>query len=383
MRNLLLLSISILISFGALEALSRSFVDLPSPYAQEDGRLVFDARGFWLNLANQDQKFDNKIDFVDARVRTDAIGLRHVSCQEDIAPTAPRVFVIGDSQTFGFGLSDKDTWISQLQCSFQDRRRAPRLVNLGVPATNIDQYFSRLGIVIEDIKQEDKVVLAITWNDIHSIAPLKDPNDVKTICPHPDWLTYAPHGLASCIERENPLYYGVTGTFRRYLYEATGIFIPYFDNPKRFLRTVVYSSALAYVLLPKLEAIYLSHRKENTMDKLDPNAISSNVALLRVFDAVVRARTSNITYLLFPSRISYVDEIFAVYSRGGTVFPEQDFLTHMLGPFCSEPKINCIGLFDTLNTNSRGVNDFAFDGHLNPKGARLVSDYLTTVLFME
>ncbi len=383
MKNLLLLVVSVLVSFGVFEIVSRAFVDVPSPYSREDGRLAFDSRSFWLNLPDSDQVFDNRVDFRNARLRTDAAGLRRVSCQGDSRSDAPRVFVIGDSQTFGFGLADDETWISIMQCALRDAGSLLRFVNLGVPGTNLDQYFLRLGLILDQIDKEDTVLLALTWNDVHTPAPLLDPQQISTACPNPGRLIPGENGLAACFDAEKPHYYGEAESFRRTLYDATGVFIPDFSSPKAFVRTVTYTSAVAHIFLPMLEALYLTHRRKNTLEILEPNAVDSNIALLRVFDAVVREKTPNMAYVLVPSRISYVDSIYAVYSRGGTVFPQQDFLAHMLDPFCSSPNIQCVSLFEPLKTDTRGVNDFVFDGHLNPDGAAKVAEYLRTRLFAD
>jgi hypothetical protein len=256
-----------------------------------------------------------------------------------------------------------------------------RLVNLGVPGTNIDQYFSRLGLILDDLKPEDTVVLTATWNDIHTKMRTHDPEEIKSVCPDLAWHQVGTGGLAACFNPQKLQYYGEAESFRRSLYEGTGIFIPDFSTAKGFVRTVVFSSAIASVFLPKLEALYLGLRDKTTLQILEPGTVDSNIALLRMFDGVVRQKTTNIAYVFIPSRISYVDDIYAIYSRGGMVFSQQDFMAHMMQPFCAAPEVTCLSLFDALHTAKRGVNEFSFDGHLNATGAAKIAKYLQGKLF--
>ena len=51
-----------------------------------------------------------------------------------VTDPAWRIWLIGDSQTFGFGLSDADTWPNRLQEILLERGyRDTKVLNLGVP----------------------------------------------------------------------------------------------------------------------------------------------------------------------------------------------------------------------------------------------------------
>ena len=57
---------------------------------------------------------DNGIDFRGKSLTVDDAGTRSVMCRQKKAGV-PRVFLVGDSQTFGQGLSDGETW--QVYCN--------------------------------------------------------------------------------------------------------------------------------------------------------------------------------------------------------------------------------------------------------------------------
>ena len=116
----------------------RLFVTLRSPYQIAYARLVQDKRGFWLDKPNAEQYYSNGVDFHNAVVRNDENGLRFVPCRGG-SKTAlrQRVFIIGDSQTYGWGLSDDQSWPNQLQCLANKTGDRFEVHNLGVPGTNL------------------------------------------------------------------------------------------------------------------------------------------------------------------------------------------------------------------------------------------------------
>ena len=114
---------SLFIGLLLLELIARPIYGMVKPYGfesedpQEDIRYgVFDSRGFWTWKPNFRGSFDNGVDFRANRVTTNSDGSRSVPCLNGRRVGSSRVFLIGDSQTFGWGLSDSETWANQLQC---------------------------------------------------------------------------------------------------------------------------------------------------------------------------------------------------------------------------------------------------------------------------
>ena len=141
----------------------RLFVTLPSPYQIADARLVQDKRGFWLDKSNAEQYYSNGVDFHNAVVRNDENGLRFIKCRGGFK-TALRQRV-GDSQTYGWGLSDDQSWPNQLQCLANKTGDRFEVHNLGVPGTNLDQYYYRTRLIYDQLRPEGILIYAITWND--------------------------------------------------------------------------------------------------------------------------------------------------------------------------------------------------------------------------
>ena len=359
---------SILIVFFLLEIVSRSIVPLASPYHLKDGRLIWDNRGFWLNQPNQSQHYSNIVDFNKKRMRTDGSGLRYVPCRKDINPQFPRIYVVGDSQTFGYGVNDQETWVNQLQCLMTKNKIQFSVFNLGVPGTNIDQYIARTKMIYDIIRKHDIVIYLITWNDFHThytkIRQFKDQTGCATIKANYPILC-SPNQFKYDHNKD---------TWRRNLYESTGLFIPLFSSLKQFMSTVVYTSSIASIMIPIVKGLYIKFRRTNTMEKLGPRIINANIKLINILDSIVKKKTNNVLFAFLPGRLSYVKELYELYSKNGKVFPERDFLWYFYRKQCSKHLLNCFSLFQALQTDRVGVYDYSHDGHLNGKGSEKVAN---------
>ena len=86
-------------------------------------------------------------------------------------------------------------------------------------------------------------------------------------------------------------------------------------------------------------------------------------------------KVNELHFVFLPSRISYADKVFEVYSKNSTVFKNQDFLFDLAKDACQKHKLRCHSLFGALHTSDIGNVDFKFDGHLNAEGAKAVAQY--------
>ena len=96
--------------------------------------------------------------------------------------------------------------------------------------------------------------------------------------------------------------------------------------------------------------------------------------MIRLLDSIVRKKTSNVIFMFLPGRISYVNELYNLYSKNGKVFPEQDFLWYFSKGNCKKHSLNCFSLFSALQVEQVGVYDYSHDGHLNGKGSAKVAN---------
>ncbi|MBK18380.1 MAG: hypothetical protein CMM52_06040 [Rhodospirillaceae bacterium] len=368
-KNCCLILGSLFVGFLIIEFVLRLFVPLPSLFMLPDSRLIKDERGFWLNLPAQKQVFSNNVDFNGEDVSTYDNGLRQVPCRPDkLADETPRIYIFGDSQTYGWGLSDSDTWPNQLQCLLNKSGEQFAVVNLGVPGTNLDQYYYRTRMVYDFVRPKDILIYMITWNDWHSdqsnIRPISlngKCGDVAVVDMKPMFCPLKP-----------TTYYGKKSSWRQSLYDKTGLLIPAFDSLKAFSDTVVFSSAVAHLMIPPMKALYLRYRKSDTIQRIGTKTLKSNDALVQQI-AKDTAKTEHVYFAFLPSRISYADKTYNVYSKNRTVFKNQDFLFGFAKEGCEQNGLNCFSLFAALHAPDIGIKDFKFDGHLNVIGAKAVA----------
>lgn len=255
---------SLVLSALILEVLVRSFVDMPIPYSATPGVIVREARGFWAMEPGRQFVFDNGIDFRDKPAKIDADGGRQIPCAGGVHGDARRIILIGDSQTFGVGLSDNETWANRLQCRLNAMGGEPAKVhNLGVPGIGVDQYFRRgRKQIVPSVVPGDIVVVSVTWNDLHTfytgegwlktilaISGLreKDTGNAKTAAVEvlparpEDRLGAADRSLLA-MQLKIPVHRLNKPTWRYRVYRDYGVLIPAFGSFWEFGQSMVYTN---------------------------------------------------------------------------------------------------------------------------------------------
>jgi len=390
--NLGVLAAALAVGAILVEVLARAFFGLPAPYALPAESTVFDARGFWTGVPGFTARFDNRVDFRDAAVGIDDIGARRVPCAADAGTAmAPvRVFLVGDSQTFGWGLSDADTWANGLQCRLETA--APgryRVINFGVAGTQVDQYWAR-GVrqVVPGIRPGDVVVVSVTWNDLVTFndglpfveqvlaqAGLRrDGSGVRQVEPPPP---VAGDGQGLALRLLEPRRYLNPPTWRYRFYNDYGVFVPSFDSPKAFADTMTYVSAAFGILWRHARLLYYRLRPADSLAaKLEPHVFEYNFLTLKALQTVMRRRGARMLVQLLPNRLFFDDFYYAAYSKNGVVFPARDFMGSIAADLCPKLELDCVNRFDDLATAARDAHTFPFDGHYNAAGAARVASAL-------
>jgi lysophospholipase L1-like esterase len=77
----------------------------------------------------------------------------------------PRIFVIGDSFTFGFGVNEDETYTYQLEDMLTNQGLEYQVINLGIPAYSTKQSYNRLLEITEMIGKPDIVIYMFCPND--------------------------------------------------------------------------------------------------------------------------------------------------------------------------------------------------------------------------
>ena len=82
----------------------------------------------------------------DQPVIVNSLGLRAAEVSRAVPPATERILALGDSQTFGVGLSLADSWPGQLELALNQRGDARRLevLNAGLPASDTCQQVAIL-----------------------------------------------------------------------------------------------------------------------------------------------------------------------------------------------------------------------------------------------
>lgn len=375
-KNILLVPVALLTALILFEAVARIWVDVPSAYPVQPGLLVLDERGFWVPEPGFEGEMDNRVDFTAKRLRINADGTRHVPCAPPPGTAATRVFLLGDSQTFGFGLSDDESWPNRLQCALG---RDVRVINMGVHGTNIDQYVKRgLTQVRGELSPGNIVVVGVTWNDL--ITPVGE----KTFEQALSSAASPSPGADEAVRLTQPVRHAGPATWRYKVYQRTGILIPVFSSATALAESLTHTSALAGILVPRLRLLYYRLRPSDTLaGKLDADSVERNIELLGILNDAVKAAGGHMVVYQLPNRLFFDESYYRAYSAGGAAFPRQDYMSFLISPLCRRFGLACITAFDVLKTPGPDTYTFPVDGHYNPAGAGRVAGRLEAFLTRE
>lgn len=361
--NILLLFTSVIMFLGLAEAAAWMISPPPKPGLPK-GMFDIGPEGYWRMSPNFQGAMDNRVDFTQAVATADSEGRR-------IVPAAPkaaerRLLVMGDSQAFGHGLSDVESWPNRLQEALNRRGLDIAVSNLAVPGINIDQYLARLQIIAPSIGPNDTVLVALSWNDV--ITPPSTQNTNRIV--------------------EGYLVSGAAGSddsgarTRARFYDFSGVLVPQFQDLKTFLDTLSQSSALASQLYPRARAIYYRLRSHSPVaDLVAAGVPEANFLMIRQMLDITDSRGARLVVALLPERMFFEDEAYAVYSVRGRDFPTADYQDALARPHCQTLGITCLNAFPLLHGHHREGLVFPVDGHFNAKGAGLIGEWLAGELY--
>ena len=308
---------------------------------------------------------DNRIEYRDRVFHVDARGRRVTPAARSIAVPRRRVWVLGDSQTFGQGLADAETWPNVLQRRLLAAGPADvRVENLGVPAINVDQYHSRLKATLPATRPGDLVLVGLSWNDLVT----DQARDVVVQLAGGHLVTGAA-GAAVPATQTAP-------SWRLRLFEATGVAIPRFLDVGQFVLDLSRNSALGSLLAPRLRTLYYRVRADsNAFAPLFAAGVARrNFQLLADMKRRAAGAGLGFAVVFLPNRLFFDDDLYAAYSQDGRAFPARNYLAHAALPLCRDFAIRCIDTFDALHARWRDRPAWPVDGHYAPLGARLVGE---------
>ena len=409
--NCFIVLLSLIFGLILLELIIRPISGMAKPYdveptdPREDIRYgVLDVRGFWTWKPLYNGQFDNGIDFSGKHISTYANGTRAIPCLIDPATRGSRIFLLGDSQTFGWGLSDAEAWANQLQCRIEKSQPGTiAVVNMGFPGTQVDQYYARgVGQIEAAINANDTVVVSFTWNDLVTFSGgeifvrqvLKDAGLRLVVIPNHPNIRVEPIDKDSALPFEpreqrdfdiqlmNPTKYKGQPSWRYPIYKQYGIFVPLFDSLWSFVNSLQHVSAAFRVAWSNARLIFYRLRPEKALiKKISKNTFQNNFLVLKALETRLRRKGARVLIQLLPSRLFFDDFYYQAYSKGGVSFTDQDFLGHIAQPFCKSLDLICVNRFEELKTRERDLHTFPTDGHYNQKGATSVAKALFIDIF--
>lgn len=361
--NIMLTLVSSLVFLGAAEIVAWQFNPPARPGLPADMFQVAPGN-VWTMTPNFRGVMDNRVDYVNVAANADSSGARVVPAVPAEAPL--RLLVIGDSQTFGHGLSDQDSWPNRLQEELNRRDRKVKVSNLAVPAINIDQYLARVRLLAPTLSPSDTVLIGMSWNDL--ITPPSDEDSNRLV---------AGHLVAAKVADSD-----ANIKTRVRIYDFTGIMVPRFQSLKTFLDTMSQNSALIATLYPRAKAIYYRLRNHSPVGELVKAGVpEANFLMMRQISELIAPSGARLVVALLPERIFFEDGAFAVYSVGGRDFPTQDYQAALALPLCQASGITCLNAFPLLHDHHREGVVFPVDGHFNARGAALIGPWLAGELY--
>lgn len=379
-KNLVLIPLSLLVSFVIIESVARIWLDVASPYPMEPGMHVMETRRFWVLQPGLQAVMDNGTDFAGKNLTIGEDGSRVVPCQPKAGQNGRRLVLVGDSQTFGAGLADDEAWPSILSCRLRDKGISVQVYNYGVPGINIDQYHKR---VVEQVagmvEPNDLVVVSVTWNDLHTASDLRpDVSSVKDEGKNDRKMAPRSEPL---IRLADPLIYAYPATWRYNLFRKTGIFIPAFSSIGEFIESFGHVSVVWRELMQRARLLYYRIRPATDLqEKIGAETFAQNFEILADINRRILMRGAKLIVHLLPNRVFTDEFYYDSYSANGLNFPAQDYMTFIAKPFCDRLGLTCMTSFDVLKTNNRDEYTFPVDGHLNASGAKRVADNLRSYL---
>jgi hypothetical protein len=158
--NLLLLTVSILAAAVIAEIALRILLPAPNKWKYPQESYTYDAEvGHWLTPGQKAFTHDKA-------VRINSAGLRGPEYSTAAPAGVYRILALGDSQTFGNGLDETETWPEQLEALLSQHGELKyEILNAGIPATDTWQHQIILGRMLSRY-HPDAVILALYVNDV-------------------------------------------------------------------------------------------------------------------------------------------------------------------------------------------------------------------------
>lgn len=267
----------------------------------------------------------------DFTVTTDQFGFRRTAT----SPSKPSVLVLGDSQTFGLGVSNEEAWPNILDNAYHNKCQ---IVNAGVPGTELNYNLFYLKEILDEHYLTDVKQAVIGLN-----IPGSGWGRVGRIDPNLDY-------------------------YRNFIID-NGVLVANKLDPNAFgspiSRWLKYSQTYTFLretVIPDLKIDLLNRiGKLNKMTSGDYQLLQINEQLIEQMNSLAKEHKIKITFLFLPERPFYFDA-------------PPEYLSKLTG-FMDQNNISYFSLLPSMKSAYKKFSDFwlPINGHYNTSGTRFIA----------
>jgi hypothetical protein len=348
--NVALVMVSVTTSLLVAEGVVRLFV----PNQTRDAEFVFfqyDAVLGWTNKPNSDGPF--RVPGVMTHVHINSQGWRDRE-SPPVSPAQTRILVLGDSQTWGYGVEDDERYTDELQRLRPDAR----VLNMGVSGYGTAQEYLQLQQKVDDYKP-DLVIVGFYHNDL--IDNVSDNNDDPFAYPRP---VLAPSGETVTLRN-------VPVPKRERLWQQAPSSYDRYSLPIRWL--LQHSLLFASVARPAAAsidalAIRLGWKPEIGAASANPESAPwrTTFAIFRAMKADLDARHVQLLIVVIPAKY---------HVQHGLTFVEDN-----MRRWGAENQVAVLTPADQFRQTDIGALFLRYDSHLSPAGHKRLGDLINDAL---
>ncbi|MBI2035461.1 MAG: hypothetical protein HYT12_02120 [Candidatus Liptonbacteria bacterium] len=262
-------------------------------------------------------------------IQTDQFGFR----REKTDPLKPTVIILGDSQTFGFGVLNPEAYPNLLD----EMDNSCQIVNAGKPGAGLNHYVYYLKEMLasKNFKNIKQIIIGLNmpgndWNEMVSLSKKIDPELSQFI---PDSTEFLGKKKSLSSRAQELLFYSQAYTFMRFVVAP---------RLKHFV--------LGFTDLAKAE--------QEEYEKTGP-AVET---LIKLMQSATKEKKIDIIFIFFPERPHYFKKPLTYIKN--------------LQSFMNENGIKYLDLIPQFKESYTKIDDFwlPIDGHFNASGHKFMAE---------
>lgn len=374
-KNILLLAITISVTMILLEFSLRFFYpQLTLEKAEELSIRVFGKSDYtpWKLKPNSSDIMHSLYNEYNAHIKINSYGLRDNEFNINKDKNVYRIFVLGDSMTWGLGVELEDTYPKKLENLLNQRNNKNN--NKMYESINAGRADGGNAPDIQYLYLKNK---GLNFSPDMVIVGFFVGNDITDITDKSIWAEVDSKGLPTNIT-SNYYYVDEQNRLRR-IYENKDYYKKYniLSNVNYFLS----KKSHLFILLKNFfiektedpSKIFFERFPEDLIKNFDKIKI-----LLKEMKKVSNEKNASFVVVLVPAKTQVLDKDWEKYQKYYKDFETSRTMPQdLIMDFCEKSNITCIDLLsEFLKKASKGGFYFNIDGHLNEKGHQLASSVI-------